>query len=181
MLRRLNLVIAFVLMAVLSGAVAQAQEPVRLAEGRVSFVPPAGFKPMSKEDIAFKFGRKGEAYAPDVVYSNERMNVSVAAGLATGRVAPEQLGEFQKAMESMLEQSIPRLEWLRRERVTVNGVVWIHLSLKAAAIDTDIHNEMYFTPFGDKVVIFNFNSTIAEYEKHREVLEKSAATISLKP
>jgi len=168
-------------MAALSGAVAQAQEPVRLAEGRVSFVPPAGFKPMSKEDIALKFGRKGEAYAPDVVYSNERKNVSVAAGLAAGRVAPEQLDEFQKAMESMLERSLPRLKWLRRERVTVNGVVWIHLSLKAAAIDTDVHNEMYFAPFGDKVVIFNFNSTVAEYEKHREVLEQSAATISIKP
>ncbi|MDX6269477.1 MAG: hypothetical protein QOD28_700 [Acidobacteriota bacterium] len=180
-MRRSNLALASVLLAVLSGAVAHAQEPVRLAEGRVSFVPPAGFKPMSKEDIAVKFGRKGEAYAPDVVYSNERQNVSVAAGLASGRVAPEQLGEFQKFMESMLEKSIPRVEWLRRERVTVNGVVWIHLSLKAEAIDTDIHNEMYFTPFGDKVVIFNFNSTVAEYEKHKEVLEKSATTITVKP
>jgi hypothetical protein len=58
-MRRAHLATAFVLLAVLCGAKAHAQtvERVQLKEGRVSFVPPAGFKLMSKEDIAFKFGR----------------------------------------------------------------------------------------------------------------------------
>ncbi|HEX8131763.1 MAG TPA: hypothetical protein VF527_21890 [Pyrinomonadaceae bacterium] len=154
---------------------------VQLADGRVSFVPPAGFKPMSKEDIAFKFGRNGAAYAPDIVYSNERQNVSVAIKLAPARVEPGQLDDFQKAMEAALEQSIPRLEWLLREQVTVKGIRWVRLSSKGAAVDTEVYSDMYLTPFGDKVLMFNFNSTAAEYERHREALKKSAETISVKP
>jgi hypothetical protein len=183
-MRRSNLAtIVLVLLAFLSGAQAQAQtgERVQLKEGRVSFVPPAGFKPMSKEDINFKFGRNGAAYAPDVVYSNERQNVSVAVRLAPGRVTPAQLDEFQKAMEKTLEASIPGLEWIAREQLTLNGVRWIHFSLKAAAVDTGVYNEMYFTPFDDQVLIFNFNSTVAEHEKYKESLKQSAQTIMVKP
>ncbi len=189
-MRRLNLAIVFVLLvllAVSSSATAQqarkkeSPQRVRLAGGRISFVPPAGFKAMSKEDIAFKFGRNGGAHAPDVVYSNERQNISVAVRFAPSRVAHEHLDEFQKVMETTLEGSIPNLEWLAREQLTLNGVRWIHFSLKAAAIDTGVHNEMYFTPFDDKVLIFNFNSTIGEYEKYGASLKQSARTIIVKP
>lgn len=188
-MRRLNLAIVFALIllpAVFSGATAQKHkgpEPTRvqLADGRISFIPPAGFKLMSKEDINFKFGRNGATHAPDVVYSNERQNVTVAVRFAPSRVAPEQLEEFQKVMETTLERSIPNLEWLAREQLVLNGVRWIHFSLKAAAIDTDVYNEMYFTPFDDKVLIFNFNSTVGEYEKYGEGLKRSAQTIIVKP
>lgn len=186
-MRRSNLAIVFGLLLIgFSGATAQqaqkqASPRVRLVNGRVSFVPPAGFKAMSKEDIALKFGRNGAAHAPDVVYSNERQNVSVAVRFAPSRLAPEQLDEFQKVMETTLERSIPKLEWLAREQLTLNGVRWIHFSLKSAAIDTGVYNEMYFTPFDDKVLIFNFNSTVGEYEKYGESLKQSAQTIIVKP
>jgi hypothetical protein len=177
----LLLLAALLSTAARAGAQEEKEIRVQLADGRVSFVPPAGFKPMSKEDIAFKFGRNGAAHAPDIVYSNERQNVSVAIRLAQGRVAPEQLGDFQKAMEAVLEQSIPRFEWLLREQVTLKGVRWIHLLSKGAAVDTDVYSDMYFTPFGDKVLMFNFNSTAAQYERHREALKKSAESITIKP
>ncbi|HYP01605.1 MAG TPA: hypothetical protein VER76_15550 [Pyrinomonadaceae bacterium] len=181
-------VLLFLLVALLPAASVRAQEAaaasaprVQLADGRVSFVPPAGFKLMSKEDINFKFGRNGAAYAPEIVYTNERQNVSVAITFAPARVTPEQLDDFQKAMEKSLEASIERLEWLAREQVTLKGVRWIHLSLKSGALDTDVYNEMYMTPLGPKVLMFNFNSTVAQYERHREALRKSAETITVKP
>ena len=182
-MRRSNLIIACVLLAVLSGARAHAQqveERVQFKEGRVSFVPPAGFKPMSKEDINVKFGRKGAAYAPDFAYSNERQNVSVAVGFRGSGLPPIPLEELQKMMEAQLEKSIPGVEWIEREIITRNGTRWVRLHLKAAAIDTGIINDMYFTVFDGQLLLFNFNSTIAQYETHKESLRKSAQTITVK-
>jgi hypothetical protein len=52
--------------------------------------------------------------------------------------------------------------------------------LKAAAIDTGIINDMYFTVFDGQLLLFNFNSTIAQYETHKESLRRSAQTITVK-
>ena len=183
-MRRSHLVLALVLLAVLSSAKVHAQateERVQFKEGRVSFVPPAGFKPMSKEDINFKFGRNGAAYAPDFAYSaNERHNVSVAFGAKGKGLPPISLDELKKMMEAQLESSIPGLEWIEREIVTLNGTRWIRLHLKSAAVDTGIINDMYFTVFDGQLLLFNFNSTIAQYDNYKESLRKSAETITVK-
>ena len=181
-MRLLNLAIAFVLLVVLSGANVHAQtgERVQFRDGRVSFVPPAGFKPMSKEDINVKFGRKGAAYAPDFAYSNEQQNVSVAVGFRGSGLQAAPLGELKKAMEAQFESSIPGVEWIEREIITRDGRSWIHLHLKAKAIDTGIINDMYFTIFDGQLLLFNFNSTIAQYDKYKESLRKSAETITVK-
>jgi hypothetical protein len=52
--------------------------------------------------------------------------------------------------------------------------------LKSAAIDTGVINDMYFTTFDGQLLLFNFNSTIAQYESHKESLRKSAETITVK-
>jgi len=190
-LRRANLAIAFVLLAALAGARTLAQESsgakaqesgerVSLRDGRVSFVPPAGFKPMSKEDIAIKFGRNGAANAPAFVYSNEQQNVSVAIGFKGSGFQPEDLDELKPALETHLEKTVPRLEWIERGIITRNGKSWIRLYSKTAAIDTGIVNDMYLTIFDGQLVMFNFNSTVAQYEKHKESLRKSAQTITVK-
>jgi hypothetical protein len=184
-MRHSPLAVVFVLLFImLSGAQAYAQateERVQFKDGRVSFVPPAGFKPMSKEDINFKFGRSGAAYAPDFAYSaNERHNVAVAFGAKGSGLPPIALEELKKMMEKQLESSIPGLEWIEREIVTLNGTRWIRLHLKSAAIDTGVINDMYFTTFDGQLLLFNFNSTIAQYESHKESLRKSAQSITLK-
>jgi hypothetical protein len=183
-MRRSNVVIALALLLVLlSGAKAQTQqveERVQFKDGRVSFVPPAGFKPMSKEDINFKYGRKGAAYAPDFAYSNEPQNVSVAVGFRGEGLQLAQLEELKKFLEAQLESSIPGVEWIEREMITRNGTRWVRLHLKAKAVDTGIINDMYFTIFDGQLLLFNFNSTIAQHEKYKESLRKSAETITVK-
>ena len=182
-MRRLNIVIVLLLLLfLLSGAKAYAQteERVQLKDGRVSFVLPAGFKPMSKEDINFKFGRKGAAYAPDFAYSNEQQNVSVAVGFRGSGLQAAPLDELKKAMEAQFESSIPGVEWIEREIITRDGRRWMHLHLKAAAVDTGVINDMYATVFEGQLLLFNFNSTIAQYEKYKESLRKSAQSINIK-
>ena len=181
-MRRLNLAIAFVLLSILSGARADAQveERTQLKDGRVSFVLPAGFKPMSKEDINVKFGRNGEAYAPAFAYANERQNVTVAVGFAGSGLEAAQLDELKKFLEAHFDRNLPGIEWIEREIITRNGTRWIHLHLKAAAIDTGIVNDMYATVFDGQMLFFNFNSTIAQHENYKESLRKSALTITVK-
>jgi hypothetical protein len=178
-----HLAFAVVLLAVLTGARAHAQESVErvsLRQGRISFVPPAGFKPMSKEDIAFKFGRNGAAYAPELVYGNEPQNVTVAVTFGGSGFREGELDELKKFLETQLERSIPGVEWIEREIITRDGRRWMHLRLKAAAIDTGIFNDIYGTVFDGQLLMFNFNSTVAQYEKHKESLHKSAQTIIVK-
>ncbi|HEY0098931.1 MAG TPA: hypothetical protein VGB76_08245 [Pyrinomonadaceae bacterium] len=182
-MRRSNLAIAFVLLALLSGAKArgqQVEERVQLKDGRVSFVLPAGFKPMSKEEINFKFGRNGAANAPDFAYSNEGQNVSVAVGFRGSGLQHAPLEELKKGMEAQFERSIPGVEWIEREIITRDGRRWIHLHLKAAAIDTGVINDMYFTIFDGQLLLFNFNSTIAQHDKYKESLRQSAQSINVK-
>lgn len=182
-MRRSNLaIIAFVLLAILSGANAHAQteERVQLKDGRVSFVLPAGFKALSKEDINFKFGRNGAAYAPEFAYSNEQQNVSVAVGFSGNGLQSAQLDELKKFFEAQFERQIPGVEWIEREIVTREGRRWIHFHLKAAAIDTGVINDMYATVFDGQLLLFNFNSTIAQYESHKESLRRSAQSITVK-
>ncbi|HEX8636293.1 MAG TPA: hypothetical protein VF703_19385 [Pyrinomonadaceae bacterium] len=182
-MRRSHLAFAFALLLVLSGAKAHAQQVegrVQFKDGRVSFVPPAGFKLMSKEAVNIKFGRNGAAYAPDFVYSNERGNVSVAVGFSGSGLQAAQLDDLKKFFEAHLERSIPGVEWIEREIITREGTRWISLHLKAKAIDTGIINHMYATVFDGQLLLFNFNSTIAQYEKYKESLHRSAQTIIVK-
>ena len=179
-MRKTALAFSFALAAALFAGAAAAQEPVRIADGRISFVPPEGFRPMSREDILFKFGRRGAAEAPEVVYSNERQSVSVAVAFRGRNLSEGQLPGLKQVLEADLERNLKGLEWQAREIIELNGVRWIHFKMKAAAIDTDVVNDIYATIFGDRLLTFNFNSTVAQYDNHKEGLEKSARTITVK-
>jgi hypothetical protein len=92
----------------------------------------------------------------------------------------EGLDELKKFLEAQLERSLPKVEWIGREVVVRDGRRWIHLHLKAGAIDTDVVNDIHATLFGGQLLMFNFNSTTAQYEKYKEGLHKSAQTITVK-
>jgi hypothetical protein len=115
-----------------------------------------------------------------LAYSNEPQNVSVAVGFGGSGLRAAQLDELKKFLEAQLERSIPGVEWIEREIVTRNNTRWIHLHLKAKAIDTGIVNDLYATVFDGQLLLFNFNSTIAQYDSHKESLRKSAETINVK-
>ena len=61
------------------------------------------------------------------------------------------------------------------------GQQWIYLEMSSRAIDTDIHNIMLITPLQGKMLIFNFNSTKAEFPKVEAELRASINSIAFKP
>lgn len=153
-----------------------ANERVALGNGRVSFIPPAGFRQLTKEEIAKKFLRGNP---PHYVFANDTLSSSVAITFSNAKVSPEQLPEYKEAMETILPKMIPGLKWLTREFVELSGRKWFHLEAISSAIDTDIHNHLYSTSFDGKALIFGFNSTTKEYPKMKEALEESVQTIKL--
>ena len=149
---------------------------VKLGDGRVSFVPPAGFRRLTEEEVALKFARGNR---PQYVFADETMKTSVAVSFSDARLSPGDLAEYRLAMESMLPRMIPGLKWLERNFVEIGGRRWLHLEMTSSAVDTDIHNHLYSTSFDGRAIIFGFNSTVGEYPKMKDALEKSALSVEL--
>ncbi len=150
---------------------------VELFKGKLSFVPPAGFTPMTEEEIAIKFPRGNK---PTHVYANKPGNVSIAITFSQANLKPEQLPQFKEFMESFLEKVFPEIKWIQRQLVDINKSRWVNLEMTSKAIDTTIHNDMYFTSFEGKMLGFNFNSTKAMYPSVGKALKKSKDSIEIK-
>lgn len=159
------------------GTSAKESGRVYFANDRVSFVPPPGFTPMTEQEIALKFPGGNR---PQHVYANERRSVAIAITFSNANLTPEQLPELKEVMEEFLQKAKPDLKWLDRDLITLNGVRWVKLESTTKAIDTDIHNDMYFTSFDGKMLGFNFNSTVEMYDKARADLQKSRDSITIK-
>ena len=164
---------------VLSQATTNATKRVTLAGGRVSFLPPAGFTPMTPQEIALKFPNRG-GNAPQYVYANQRRSVAVAITFSPARLSPQQLPEFKNAMPKFLEQAVPNIKWIKQGFADINSMRWVQLEFISSAIDTKIHNDTYFTSFDGKMLGFNFNSTVELYDTHKAELSKSRDSITIK-
>lgn len=165
--------------AVRGGAESKTADARRVAlfDGMVSFAPPPEFSPLSEEIISVKFP---EAKGPGVVYGNSRTTVSIAITYPPQRILrPEQLPDFKTFMESFMEQQKKGMQWLRKEFVEINGRRWIHFEFISQAVDTKIHNHMYLTSMDERVLMFNFNSTIEEYDRYKDALERSKDSIRI--
>ena len=133
---------------------------------------------MTEAEIKFKFPRGN---APQFVYANERLSVSIAITFSPQAMTVARLPELKAAMEQALPRTIPGLTWITRELAEINGKRWVHFELTSFAIDTDIRNEMLFTEFEGKMVGFNFNSTVALYGQYKDALQKSRDSIRVSP
>ncbi len=151
-----------------------AQNTVSLANGRLTFEVPRGFRAMTSEEIALKFPK---ASPPQYVYANERGGVSIAVTFSQAVVPLERLPALKSAMEQMLPRMTPGLKWISRETVEINGQPWIHLEMTSSAVDTDIHNHMYLTAFDGRMLGINMNSTVKEYKAVAKALVRSRNSI----
>jgi hypothetical protein len=148
---------------------------VALADGRIRFTVPAGFTQMSKEEIATKFPRT--ANPPSYAYANDKRSVTIALTLSPAKVRPEQLPELKTALRPQISKAVPGLEWLKDELIPLNNTQWVRYEFVSPAIDTKVHNDAYFTSFDGKMIGFNFNSTVAEWDAAQAELMKTRDSI----
>jgi len=151
-----------------------AQDTVSLADGRLSFSVPSGFRALTDQEITLKYP---SARPPQYVYANDGGGVSIAVTFSETVVSLEQLTELKLVLEQTLPRMVPGLQWLVREEAEINGRPWVHFELTSSAIDTDIHNHMYMTSFDGRMLGINMNSTVGEYEAVMGALTQSRDSI----
>lgn len=157
---------------------AQDDGRVPLGDGRVSFIPPANLKPLTKDQIASSKFSKTDP--PQHVFANDRQTVSVAISFLSMDLAPEQLSEYKESMERLLSRANPDVQWVAREILVINGRKWVHLEVASEAPDADLHNHQYTTSFDSRALVFGFNSTVKEYPQVKDAFLRSAQTIQVK-
>jgi hypothetical protein len=154
-------------------------EKVSLFGGKILFSPPAEFVKMSDELVSKKYP---ELDVPRVAYSNAETTVSVLVGFAEERnLRPEQLPKFKDFFTSALEQAAPGINWIKKEFVEIDGRRWIHLEyISKREGSREVHNDAYITSLDNRILFFNFNSAVSEYEKFKEALQRSKESILVK-
>jgi len=161
-----------------SPAASQARsQTFTLADGRVSFVAPPGFTEMSAELLARKYPRGG---APRHAISNAQTTTSIAFDLADLRVPSSDLERLRKALMQGIA-ALPKLKWVANDVRKIVNRDWAYLEFTAAAADQDIHNIILASVYDGRLLMFNFNSTVAEFPKLEAALRASMATITARP
>jgi hypothetical protein len=151
-------------------------EPIKVADTEVTFDPPEGFKPLSKEIIAYKWPTNR---APAFAIGTPTGSTTVAYDLKPNNIPQEALPEAQKSFTQLFERMIPGIAWKKNEIIEHSGQKWLMMEMTSNAIDTDIYNIMLMTGFDGKMLIFNFNSTKEEFPKYEAALRKSLKSVKL--
>ena len=164
-----------VVMAALSSAAVA--ERFAVPETSVSFEAPAGFTPLTDDEIKVKYL---SSRAPRFVLGNASRGTTIAYDIKPNKIPDSELEKAMAAFEQMFTRIIPGIVWKRRDIVQRVGQRWIELEATSNAIDTDIHNVMLITPYEGKMLMFNFNSTKEQFPKFERELRISIESIRLK-
>ena len=113
---------------------------------------PKNFKQLDYDTIIVKYS--GDV--PDIVYSNDEININIAISLTENRMRNSQIKEFTKYMENLFEGYT---EIVDTNYYTVSNHNVGQIKLTADAIDTRVYNNMIYFSYNDKLVIVAFNCT----------------------
>jgi hypothetical protein len=159
---------------------ASAQQPVKpvsFAEGRISFFPPPGFTSLTADEIAVKFPRAG---APRLVVGNARRTTTIAYDVLDATARDFELDLIRQQLAASFEGALPTLKWVVNGLRRMNNRGWAHLEFTAPAADQDLHNIVLASVYDGHVVIFNFNSTVAEFPRVEQGLRDAISSIVMK-
>lgn len=151
--------------------------PITLAANRVSFVPPPGFTALSAEWLALKYPNPG---APRHAVGNPRRTVSIAYDVLDGAVPSKDL-EALRAMQMQGLSQLPKVKWVASEVRRISNHEWVYQEFVSAAADQDIHNILLLTVVDDRLALFNFNSTVADFPRVESELRRAIASIKVVP
>jgi aspartyl-tRNA synthetase len=113
---------------------------------------PKNFNQLDYDTIIGKYG--GDV--PDIVYSNDDININIAVSLTENPMKNSQIEEFTKYMEKLFEGYS---EIVDTNYYTVSNHNVGQIKLISNAIDTKVYNNMIFFSYHDKLVIVTFNCT----------------------
>ncbi len=142
----------------------------------ITFEAPDEFVPLSQEYIDIKWPSRN---APRFAVGNERATTTIAFDIKPRDIANADMTELLAAFEQVFDRVIPGIRWIAKDIIERDGQQWLYLEMTSNAIDTDIHNIMLITAFGNEMLLLNFNSTREDFPKYEQALRVSIDSIRL--
>jgi hypothetical protein len=161
-----------------SASVAPFDEPGRvyLADRQISLVPPEGFVGLSAEDIRAQYPT---ANPPNYVFSSSDRTASIAITFAPQPLNLKQLPELQQLMSKHMEKTVPGIKWVQRDFMAINGGSWVKLEAIAKKQQENLHSDMYFTSFNDRMLGINFSASTEKYPTIKAAFTQSRDSIQI--
>jgi hypothetical protein len=150
--------------------------PLTLAEGRIRFVPPAGFTPLTAGEIAAKYPSSGLSHA----VGNARRTTTIGYDLLTMQAPTGDLEEARKAFAASYE-TLPTLKWVVNRVGRVGRRDWVELEFTVIKNKQLAHNIALVSVYDGRILLFSFNSTATEFPDVERALRASIATIATTP
>jgi hypothetical protein len=151
---------------------------VYLADRQLSFVPPEGFIAMTADEIKQQYPSSNP---PNYVFTNPDRTASIAISFTPQALSLKQLPELQKLMSQHMEKTVPGIKWVQRDYMAINGGSWVKLEAKAKKQQANLHSDMYFTAFNDRMLGINFSANVDQYSSVKDRFTKSRDSIQMAP
>jgi hypothetical protein len=151
---------------------------VYLADRQLSFVPPEGFVAMTADEIKQQYPTNNP---PNYVFTNADRTASIAISFTPQALSLKQLPELQKLMSQHMEKTVPGIKWVQRDSMAINGGSWVKLEAKAKKQQANLHSDMYFTAFNDRMLGINFSANVDQYSTVKDRFTKSRDSIQMAP
>ena len=149
---------------------------VRLTGTTLTFVAPDEFEPFSQAIIAAKWPARR---APRWVVGNASTSTSIAYDIKQNDISTAPLHVVMNSLKNTMQRIGPGLQWVKTEVVDIHGKAWVYLEFTSQAINADIHNIMLVSAYDKQMIIFNFNSTKAEFTQYEALLRESVQSIKM--
>ena len=147
---------------------------LQIPDTNLWFTAPEGFTELTREEIDVKFRSNA---APRYVIGNERRTTTVAYDVRSVAVTDEILEAQLDQIGESFGRVIPGFVSIRRTMQVLNGRKWAYFEMKSNAVDADIHNIVLMSAYEGRMVVLNFNSTKADFERMESILRTSIASL----
>lgn len=148
-----------------------------ISDGDISFDAPDDFETMSDELIQIKYP-KGNP--PSNALINESTETSIVFDLRGKDLPQSDIKHARMAYESTYKRLVGGFELKVNKTAKIAGQKWAQLEFVSNTIDSKVYNIMLVTGYKKQMLIFNFNSTLKEFEKYEKKFRKSIKSIKLK-
>jgi len=147
-----------------------------LSQDAVSFDAPAGFVTMSPELTQIKYP-KGNA--PKHALTNESTESSIVYALRDKNLPQDEIEATAKGFEEAYRRVVGGFKLISNKIVHISGQKWFQLEFLSNTIDSQVNNIFLVTGYKHKMVVFNFNATIKEFQNYEKDFRASIQSIKL--
>ncbi len=155
---------------------AQKNKKLLLFESRVELMIPEFFSEMSKEDIQKRFNR---GTPPDFVFAEMKGSPSISISLKNNKITQETVAQYVDLIENSITGPLPEAKTIKKGTRTINNRKVGYIILITPSANGEIYNYMFFTDFGNKLLLCNFNCMNRSVSEWADITESIASSLTV--